>query len=105
MDQMNNRIDEIMNSLEGMQSATASPHLYTRLRGKLGEAEPFWMQVARFLSRPAVAVALSLLLVLINIWFTVDTHRQEAATEQITDLAVEYHLSSNNLMDQTATLP
>lgn len=104
---LNNRIDEILDSLQGMQRATASPHLYTRIKPALVKPEPFWIQLARFVSRPAIAYSLSAVLVLVNIWFILSSPpvKAEIANEQLSALAAEYHLSSVSLLDPPNNLP
>ncbi|HOA37095.1 MAG TPA: hypothetical protein PLQ65_07120 [Flavihumibacter sp.] len=104
---LNNRVDEILNSFEGMQSASASPHLYTRIRAALTEEDSLWVRLGRFLSTPAVALMVSLLLILINVWFILLSPAANAdqKNEQLSDIAAEYHLNSSNLADQSNTLP
>ncbi|MFT4024704.1 MAG: hypothetical protein QM664_13080, partial [Flavihumibacter sp.] len=55
---LNNRINEILGSFEGMQRAAAPPHLYTRIKASLAEPEPFWARLGRILSKPAIAYSL-----------------------------------------------
>ncbi len=95
-------IDKVMGSLEGVQRAGAPPHLYTRVRARLQTPEPAWYGIARFLSKPFVALALSLLLLAVNGWFIwrAGTTGNEEPTEQILSLAREYHLEPASLLDQ-----
>lgn len=103
----NERIDQVMNSLDGISRATAPTHLYTRIMGRLTAEESRWMLLAKFLSRPFVAVAMSLLLLLVNGWFIYQSQllKPDESTDQISALAVEYHLDPVNLLDQNNNLP
>ncbi len=104
---LNSRVDEILGSLEGIQRATASPHLYTRIKGALTGREPFWVMLGRFLSKPVIAYSLSILLVLVNIWFILlsPAVQAEQRNEQLSDIAAEYYLSPGSVLDQPNNLP
>jgi len=61
------RIDAILDSLEGMERANPAPFLHTRLMARMErERSGGWSQAMEWLSRPAVAIGLSLLFVLLN---------------------------------------
>lgn len=63
-----NKIEATLHSLDGMQRATASPYLFTRLQAYLQTREPenFWMMTGRLLNRPVVAIGAMFILILIN---------------------------------------
>jgi hypothetical protein len=55
---INSKVEEILQSLDGMKQAAPAPWFYTRVLAKLHKDEKTgWMTVASFLSRPAVAIA------------------------------------------------
>ncbi|HTD93619.1 MAG TPA: hypothetical protein VK644_07405 [Chitinophagaceae bacterium] len=55
---INQKVEEILQSLDGMKQAAPAPWFYTRVMAKLRKDEKTgWMTMASFLSRPAVAIA------------------------------------------------
>ncbi|GAO44938.1 hypothetical protein [Flavihumibacter petaseus] len=96
------RIDRILESFDGIRRAEAPAHIYTRIMGKLTAAEPVWLSVARFISRPWVAVGMSLLVLLINGWFIISSNSQhtDENSDQLTAVAQEYHLEPAGQFDQ-----
>ena len=64
---MNKRIEQALNSLDGVERAEPQPWLYARIMRKLAvdDDKTVWESIGSFLSRPAVAiVGLCLILVL-----------------------------------------
>ena len=101
------RVDEILESLDGLSRASANPHLYTRILGRLQEDRPAWAGIASFLSRPMVAFSLVFMLVAANAWiiFKNKAVTPEDKTEQLTALAQEYRFEKTTMLDQNSTLP
>ncbi|MEO6915994.1 MAG: hypothetical protein ABI151_10375 [Chitinophagaceae bacterium] len=64
---INNRIEKILNSLDGMQKAQPAPFFYTRLQARLsGSRKNIWEQITYFVSRPVVAFSMLALVMLLN---------------------------------------
>jgi hypothetical protein len=59
--------EDALESLNGIQRATANPFLYTRIAARLESGMSVWEKVARLLSRPAFAVASIVIFLSINI--------------------------------------
>ena len=68
---MNDKIDDILKSIDGIEKATAKPFLLTRVNARIKIAnalpENIWYKIAFYLKKPAVAFAAIVLLILINI--------------------------------------
>jgi hypothetical protein len=61
------RIDETLNSLDGIQRAEPQPFFYTRLIGRLqGEQKNVWEKMGSFLSRPVVVIAGLVIILVMN---------------------------------------
>ncbi len=62
------RIEETMNSFDGIQPASPQPWLFTRIQGRLlkMEEKTSWDMVSSFLSKPAVAIASLCLILFLN---------------------------------------
>lgn len=101
------RVEEILDSLDGITRASADPHLYTRIRGRLEEDRSAWSGVASFLSRPMVAFSLVILLLAANTWIILQSRTRvtEDKTEQLTALAQEYRFERTSMLDQNTPLP
>ncbi|GAB3006902.1 hypothetical protein GCM10027051_03110 [Niabella terrae] len=50
-------IDNILNSLDGIQPVEARPFMYTRVMARLEEQESFWSKAVAFIARPAIAIS------------------------------------------------
>jgi len=62
-------VEETLDSLEGAKRAEAKPFLLTRVLAKINSGEETanaWTRISVFLSKPAVALAGLLLIILIN---------------------------------------
>lgn len=62
----NNKIDEILNSLEGIQKATLRPYFFTRLEARMQREKNRWYLISSFLTRPAIAMATICMIVALN---------------------------------------
>lgn len=52
------RVEDALNSLDGIQRATPQPWLFSRVKGRLlKEEKTKWETISSFLSKPAVAIA------------------------------------------------
>ena len=62
------RVQEAMDSLEGIQRAEPQPYFYTRLTARLQRDEKtIWETMGSFMARPAVAVAGLCLILVLNV--------------------------------------
>jgi len=62
------KVEAAMQSLDGLQIATANPYLLTRIRARLAapESQNFWWKATQFLCRPAVVTACIALCIVFN---------------------------------------
>ncbi len=52
------RVEEALNSLDGIQRAEPQPWLFSRVKGRLTQEEKTaWGTISSFLARPAIAIA------------------------------------------------
>lgn len=102
-----NKVEEALNSLEGLQKATASPYLITQLLGKLREDKRWWSVLGGILSKPAVAFSLCLAILMLNLWLVLSQPSvlNDATTDPLNELAVAYHFDQNNSPEQNIPLP
>ena len=61
------RVEEALNSLDGIRQATPAPFLYTRLKLRLEQpGKTVWENISLFISRPAMAFATICIVLLLN---------------------------------------
>lgn len=61
------RVEETLNSLDGLQKAAATPFFYTRLKASMqNEPNNFWATVTSFITKPVIAFAVVGLVILLN---------------------------------------
>lgn len=84
-------IEEIMNSLDGIQRAEAQPFLFTRIMGRMVKEEKTADQVIyRLITRPALALAIGCFFIGLNTYFIVDRLQNNNASDTNQPLAAEY---------------
>lgn len=100
------QVARAMNSLEGLSPAAANPHLYTRIKAKLEQERSSWSWLAAFLSRPAVAVALVLFVILLNV-LTITSKKpgSDDHNDQLVSIAQEYSFQSSNILEADFNQP
>lgn len=103
---INSQVENAMNSLDGMQKADAPAHLYTRIRTSLSREENGWKGIASFLSKPAVALCFSIIMLTANAWIIYSNYGPgaEENNDQLTALAQEYHFEQPSFLDQNNNL-
>lgn len=78
------RVEEALNSLDGIQRATPQPWLFSRVKAKLlreaEEEKTIWGVLGSFLSKPVVAIAGLFLILFLNGIFL---YNQDASTPSV----------------------
>ena len=103
-----NRVEEAMNSLDGIGQASPGPFFYTRVQARLQkQGSSRWESVTSFITRPTVALAGLCIIVLLNAvaFYLQPDSSSGAATATLSSseqgYADEYHnLASNFLYDE-----
>lgn len=103
-------IDEALNSLEGIQRAKAPAFFYTRLRGRMErELEYTGGPLVRLLARPALALTLAAIILILNATAIMEMWRQEktlpAENAQQQLLASDYPIGTYPVYDETPVVP
>lgn len=77
---------EALNSFDGITRAEPRPFFYTRLSGRMQQAPVgIWEQAARFLSRPVIAVACVLVVLLGNMALLLNNKTTSEPQELVAD--------------------
>jgi len=97
----NKRTEEIINSLDGVQRASAPDFFYTRLKARMEKGLESGYRRSWVL-RPAYALATLALVIAINVFvlFKNDNSPNNATAESdsITSIAAEYNLNDNGAL-------
>ncbi len=83
----NRAIENMLNSLDGIQQASAGHFFYTRVQARLQKEEiSLWGRVAAFITKPSVALATLFLICLLNtaaLLYRQDTYSASAVSDQV----------------------
>ena len=96
-DQIQNKIEKAMASLDNVQRASANPFLYTRIQAALQKEETgIWGSIAVFITKPTVAIATLLLVLSMNalVFFNSSETGPVANTDEEQLFAREYSLAT-----------
>lgn len=101
--QLERQVNNAMNSLDGIQRATANPFLYTRIKAALDEQSSPWAKFAGIFARPAYALTIAAMFLCINLYVAVNRTHQQPAAVSFTDgeqaFAAELATVNYNLTD------
>lgn len=77
-----NKIEEILNSLHGIERAEPKPFMYTRIMAKMQKEESnFWAKTGSFIAKPAIAVFCLVAVLATNLYVVLgDEQRSDAPT-------------------------
>ena len=65
---INNWVDEALNSLDDVKRATAKPYVLTRMNAKMQNSNSsIWDNVLQFISKPMVALVCMLIIITFNV--------------------------------------
>lgn len=93
-----NKVEETLSSLDRVRRAPANPYLYTRIIASLNaDEESAWVVVFRFISRPVIALATVLIIILINSLALFESSETDQTPIQVEDqvFASEYNFSAS----------
>ena len=98
------QVDKTLDSLDGIQRASANPFLLTRIQARLQREESnFWSQAFAFISRPTVAFAGLAFAIIINtvVLFEFRSDSVKNTQDEEQTFASEYNLSTNTIYEAT----
>jgi len=96
------RVEETLNSLDGIQRAEPQPWLFSRVKGRLlQEEKTAWGTIGSFLSRPAIAIAGLCFILMLN-GFLLFNREKESSSAILTNQA-EQSLDSESLIASSSS--
>jgi hypothetical protein len=99
---LHKKIDEVMQSMDGIEKASPRPFLFTRIEARMQNERNVWSKISSFVARPVVAFAcICLVLVINSIVILFSNSSGNSLTQQGSELATvdEYSQVSYNLYD------
>jgi len=100
---INKRVEDTMNSLDGIQRATPKPYFYTRLRAKMNNEANNWSGIAGLIRRPAYAFTMIAVVVSLNAWLIFKNNNSTTAANttnfqvNTSDVPEEYNMAVTTL--------
>jgi len=89
-------IEQTLQCLDGAKRAEANPFLFTRIKARMAKKDGAWERTFSFISRPAIAMAIVLLVMAVNGWALLgrsgSTDNAIGDTENVSELANEYNV-------------
>jgi hypothetical protein len=76
------KIDEAMQSLDGLEKASPRPFFFTRLEGRMQKQKSRWEALSSFLSKPVIAIACICLIIMINATVILSSSNLKNITDQ-----------------------
>lgn len=102
-------LDAILNSLDGLEKAAPRPYFYTRLMSRMQVADEnnSWSRAMQFISKPAIALGMTLIFLLINAYIIFNQFKQapEPLEESTQTLALEYNSLNTSFYENNADNP
>lgn len=100
MNRSENKVNEILSSLDGIKRAEARPFMYTRVMARLQEddVKSVWGRTVAFIGRPVIAVACLTAVIATNLFFVVNTEKSETEAVATSASSVSEELLQNENM-------
>jgi len=87
-------IEQTLQSLDNVKRAEANPFLFTRIKARMDKKANGWEWLFSFVSRPAIAIAIVVLVMTVNGWALWGSGSDEAVAadnNSVSELANEYN--------------
>ena len=101
--------EDILESLDGIRSASPAPFLYTRIRARMdNRSRPIWERVSEGLARPWVATGLAVLLLVVNALIVLsgkDDASEPGAEEHLFATHTDYNIHTTSFYEQNPEWP
>jgi len=104
----NKKIEDVLNSLGGMSRAKAPDFFYTRLNARMdGEMELSGGTIGRLLTRPALALSLAVIILVMNVTVIMQLWEQDSSLplDNPAVAAVDYNAGTNPVYEENTIEP
>lgn len=104
----NKKIEDVLNSLGGMSRAKAPDFFYTRLKARMdGEMELSGGTIGRLLTRPALALTLAVIILVMNVTVIMQLWDKESSVpiDNFPVAAVDYNVGTYPVYEENPLEP
>jgi hypothetical protein len=99
---MEKKLEDALNSLDGIERATVRPYFYTRLKARLDREKRDWGGIVGLISRPVYAMAMIFIILTINMWIVFQGKKESSSAVNVnnaqmantSELPEEYNLAA-----------
>lgn len=95
------KINEILNSLNGIQRAEARPYMYTRVMARMEEERSIWSHISSFIAKPVIAFSCLAAVIGTNLYFVLNKDNEEDTTVAASSTEVQedtYNMNNNYIL-------
>ena len=88
-------IEQTLQCLDGVKRAEANPFLFTRIKARMAKKDSVWERTFSFISKPAIAMAIVLLVMTVNGWALLGSNSNDNSigdSANVSELANEYNV-------------
>jgi len=88
-------IEQTLQCLDGVKRAEANPFLFTRIKDRMAKKDSPWERTFSFISKPAIAMAIVLLVMTVNGWALLGSGSNDNTigdSANVSELANEYNV-------------
>jgi hypothetical protein len=104
--ELDKRVEETLDSLDGLSRAKANPFLFTRVEARLNQSgKTGWEQLTAYIARPAVALAMLCMVILSNAVVMYSRSAKEEVPEQQLALTEEYNMTVTAFYEEETPEP
>lgn len=104
--ELDKRIEETLDSLDGLTRAKANPFLFTRVEARLMQGgKTGWEQLTAYIARPAVALAMLCMVILSNAVVMYWQAAREETPDQQLALTEEYSMTTTAFYEEETPEP
>jgi hypothetical protein len=88
-------IEQTLQCLDDVKRAEANPFIFTRIQARMAKKDSAWERTFSFISRPAIAMAIVLLVMAVNGWALLGSNSNNntiSDSATVSELANEYNI-------------
>ena len=88
-------LEQTLKCLDGVKRAEANPFLFTRIQARMAKKDNAWERTFSFISKPAIAMAIVLLVMAVNGWALLGSNSDDniiGDSANVSELANEYNV-------------
>ena len=100
MTDIQKKVDEAMDSIEGINRAIPKPFLFTRVAARISRHENNnWERVGKLISRPAFALITVSMVLMLNLFVAINETSATTAKPNLSEVATADDLGTNSFYD------